>query len=178
MRGLACANAAAAGTSSDISAQEDMIGLEIRYFVYPPPVKIRLQAKFLPTTCREYQDERPRPSPRLRPGDTGHPTQRLAPGWAPRPAAGHLPGAPAVCGAAPCPPALPTRSMSSAITSLRTNTTGHRQALIRTWTGCQINADAVRDDLRAFVAGQLGRPAGVLIPDETGSNRRPSAFQD
>jgi hypothetical protein len=68
--------------------------------------------------------------------------------------------------------------MSSAITSLRTNTTGHRLALIRTWTGCQINADAVRDDLRAFVAGQLGRPAGVLIPDETGSNRRPSAFQD
>jgi hypothetical protein len=40
-------------------------------------------------------------------------------------------------------------------------------------------SDAVdSDDLRAFVAGQLGRPAGVLIPDETGSNRRPSAFQD
>jgi SRSO17 transposase len=39
------------------------------------------------------------------------------------------------------------------------------QRLLRTavW-----DADAVRDDLRAFVAGQLGRPAGVLIPDETG----------
>jgi len=42
----------AARTSSDISAQEDMIGLEIRYFVYPPPVKIRRrQAKCLPETC-------------------------------------------------------------------------------------------------------------------------------
>jgi len=39
------------------------------------------------------------------------------------------------------------------------------QRLLRTavW-----DADAVRDDLRAFVAAQLGHPAGVLIPDETG----------
>ena len=39
------------------------------------------------------------------------------------------------------------------------------QRLLRTavW-----DADAVRDDLRAFVAAQLGDPGGVLIPDETG----------
>lgn len=39
------------------------------------------------------------------------------------------------------------------------------QRLLRTavW-----DADAVRDDVRAFVAAQLGDPAGVLIPDETG----------
>lgn len=39
------------------------------------------------------------------------------------------------------------------------------QRLLRTavW-----DADAVRDDLRGFVAGQLGHPAGVLICDETG----------
>ena len=39
------------------------------------------------------------------------------------------------------------------------------QRLLRTavW-----DADVVRDDLRAFVAAQLGHPAGVLIPDETG----------
>jgi SRSO17 transposase len=39
------------------------------------------------------------------------------------------------------------------------------QKLLRTavW-----DADAVRDDLRGFVAGQLGDAAGVLIPDETG----------
>ena len=39
------------------------------------------------------------------------------------------------------------------------------QRLLRTavW-----DADAVRDDLRAFVAAQLGDAAGVLIPDETG----------
>jgi SRSO17 transposase len=39
------------------------------------------------------------------------------------------------------------------------------QRLLRTaaW-----DADAVRDDLRAFVAGQFGDAAGVLIPDETG----------
>lgn len=39
------------------------------------------------------------------------------------------------------------------------------QRLLRTavW-----DADAVRDDLRAFVAAKLGDAAGVLIPDETG----------
>src|SRR5205814_9615747 len=39
------------------------------------------------------------------------------------------------------------------------------QRLLRTavW-----DADAVRDDLRAFVTAQLGRPGGVLICDETG----------
>jgi SRSO17 transposase len=39
------------------------------------------------------------------------------------------------------------------------------QRLLRTaaW-----DADAVRDDVRAFVAAQLGDAAGVLIPDETG----------
>jgi SRSO17 transposase len=39
------------------------------------------------------------------------------------------------------------------------------QRLLRTavW-----DADAVRDDLRTFVAGQFGDAAGVLIPDETG----------
>jgi SRSO17 transposase len=39
------------------------------------------------------------------------------------------------------------------------------QRLLRTavW-----DADAVRDDVRAFAAAQFGRPAGVLIPDETG----------
>jgi SRSO17 transposase len=39
------------------------------------------------------------------------------------------------------------------------------QRLLRTaaW-----DADAVRDDVRAFVAGQLGQPDGVLVCDETG----------
>src|SRR5690349_22939651 len=46
------------------------------------------------------------------------------------------------------------------------------QRLLRTavW-----DADAVRDDLRAFVAAQLGHPAGVLIPDETGFLRKARA---
>src|SRR5262249_19462900 len=53
--GLACANAAPPGTSSDVSAQEDMIGLEIRYFVYPPPVKIHhLQATYPSSVIRTW----------------------------------------------------------------------------------------------------------------------------
>ena len=47
---------------------------------------------------------------------------------------------------------------------------GHEdpQAMQRLLRTAVWDADAVRDDLRAFVAGQLGRPGGVLIPDETG----------
>ena len=43
------------------------------------------------------------------------------------------------------------------------------QRLLRTavW-----DADAVRDDLRGFVAVRLGDPAEVLIPDETGFMKR------
>jgi SRSO17 transposase len=39
------------------------------------------------------------------------------------------------------------------------------QRLLRT---AKWDADAVRDDVRAYVAGHLGHPDGVLIPDETG----------
>jgi SRSO17 transposase len=47
---------------------------------------------------------------------------------------------------------------------------GHRgpqvmQRLLRT---ARWDADAVRDDVRAFVTGHLGHPDGVLIADETG----------
>src|SRR5579875_705197 len=47
---------------------------------------------------------------------------------------------------------------------------GHRdpQAMQRLLRTAVWDADAVRDDLRTFVAGQLGDPEGVLIPDETG----------
>jgi SRSO17 transposase len=39
------------------------------------------------------------------------------------------------------------------------------QRLLRT---AKWDADQVRDDVRAYVADQLGHPDGVLIPDETG----------
>jgi SRSO17 transposase len=45
---------------------------------------------------------------------------------------------------------------------------GGPQAMQRLLRTAAWDADAVRDDLRAFVAAQLGHPAGVLIPDETG----------
>jgi SRSO17 transposase len=47
---------------------------------------------------------------------------------------------------------------------------GHRdpQAMQRLLRTAVWDADAVRDDLRAFVAGRLGGPDGVLICDETG----------
>jgi SRSO17 transposase len=45
---------------------------------------------------------------------------------------------------------------------------GGPQAMQRLLRTAVWDADAVRDDLRAFVAAQLGHPAGVLIPDETG----------
>jgi SRSO17 transposase len=34
------------------------------------------------------------------------------------------------------------------------------------------DADAVRDDLRALIAGRLGDPEGVLVPDETGDLKK------
>jgi SRSO17 transposase len=43
------------------------------------------------------------------------------------------------------------------------------QRLLR-WADWDV--EGVRDDLRAYVAGQLGEPDGVLIADETGSSRR------
>ena len=42
------------------------------------------------------------------------------------------------------------------------------QAMQRLLRAAVRDADAVRDDLRGFVTAQLGDPAGVLIPDETG----------
>jgi len=45
---------------------------------------------------------------------------------------------------------------------------GDPQAMQRLLRTAAWDADAVRDDLRVFVAAQLGDPAGVLIPDETG----------
>ena len=42
------------------------------------------------------------------------------------------------------------------------------QAIQRLLCTAVWDADAVRDDLRTFVAAQLRRPGGVLIPDETG----------
>jgi SRSO17 transposase len=45
---------------------------------------------------------------------------------------------------------------------------GDPQAMQRLLRTAAWDADAVRDDLRAFVAAQLGHPAGVLICDETG----------
>src|SRR6516162_4670695 len=45
---------------------------------------------------------------------------------------------------------------------------GDPQAMQRLLRTAVWDADAVRDDVRAFVAGQLGDAAGVLIPDETG----------
>jgi SRSO17 transposase len=45
---------------------------------------------------------------------------------------------------------------------------GDPQAMQRLLRTAVWDADAVRDDLRGFVAGQLGDAAGVLIPDETG----------
>jgi SRSO17 transposase len=47
---------------------------------------------------------------------------------------------------------------------------GHRdpQAMQRLLRTAAWDADAVRDDLRGFVAGRLGDPGGVLICDETG----------
>ena len=45
---------------------------------------------------------------------------------------------------------------------------GDPQAMQRLLRTAVWDADAVRDDLRAFVAAQLGHAAGVLIPDETG----------
>ena len=48
--------------------------------------------------------------------------------------------------------------------------TGHGdpQAMQRLLRTAVWDADVVRDDLRVFVAAQLGHPAGVLIPDENG----------
>src|SRR6266540_3833809 len=47
---------------------------------------------------------------------------------------------------------------------------GHRgpQAMQRLLRTAVWDADAVRDDVREFVAGHLGHPDGVLIADETG----------
>jgi SRSO17 transposase len=47
---------------------------------------------------------------------------------------------------------------------------GHRgpQAMQRLLRTAVWDAEAVRDDVREFVAAHLGRPDGVLIPDETG----------
>jgi SRSO17 transposase len=45
---------------------------------------------------------------------------------------------------------------------------GDPQAMQRLLRTAAWDADKVRDDLRGFVAGQLGDPAGVLICDETG----------
>jgi SRSO17 transposase len=45
---------------------------------------------------------------------------------------------------------------------------GDPQAMQRLLRTAVWDADAVRDDLRAFVTVQLGRPGGVLICDETG----------
>jgi SRSO17 transposase len=45
---------------------------------------------------------------------------------------------------------------------------GDPQAMQRLLRTAVWDADAVRDDLRGFVAGQLGHKSGVLIPDETG----------
>ena len=45
---------------------------------------------------------------------------------------------------------------------------GDPQAMQRLLRAAVWDADAVRDDLRAFVAARLGDPAGVLICDETG----------
>ena len=45
---------------------------------------------------------------------------------------------------------------------------GDPQAMQRLLRTAVWDADAVRDDVRAFVAAQFGDAAGVLIPDETG----------
>ena len=45
---------------------------------------------------------------------------------------------------------------------------GDPQAMQRLLRTAAWDADAVRDDVRGFVAAQLGDAAGVLIPDETG----------
>jgi SRSO17 transposase len=45
---------------------------------------------------------------------------------------------------------------------------GDPQAMQRLLRTAVWDADALRDDLRAFVAARLGRPGGVLICDETG----------
>jgi SRSO17 transposase len=45
---------------------------------------------------------------------------------------------------------------------------GDPQAMQRLLRTAAWDADAVRDDVRAFVAARLGHPGGVLIPDETG----------
>jgi SRSO17 transposase len=45
---------------------------------------------------------------------------------------------------------------------------GDPQAMQRLLRTAVWDADAVRDDVRAFVAAQIGDAAGVLIPDETG----------
>src|SRR5690349_3403704 len=45
---------------------------------------------------------------------------------------------------------------------------GDPQAMQRLLRTAVWDADAVRDDLRAFMAARLGHPGGVLIPDETG----------
>jgi SRSO17 transposase len=45
---------------------------------------------------------------------------------------------------------------------------GDPQAMQRLLRTAVWDADAVRDDLRSFVAAQLGHAAGVLICDETG----------
>ena len=42
------------------------------------------------------------------------------------------------------------------------------QAMQRLLRTAAWDADAVRDDVRAFVAGQLGQPDGMLVCDETG----------
>src|SRR5262245_18000370 len=45
---------------------------------------------------------------------------------------------------------------------------GDPQAMQRLLRTAVWDADAVRDDLRGFVAGQLGDAGGVLVCDETG----------
>ena len=42
------------------------------------------------------------------------------------------------------------------------------QGVQRLLNGAEWDADAVRDDLRAYVVEHLGAPDGVLIVDETG----------
>src|SRR4249919_2545414 len=52
---------------------------------------------------------------------------------------------------------------------------GDPQAMQRLLRTAVWDADAVRDDLRSFVTAQLGDPAGVLIPDETGFLKKGTA---
>jgi SRSO17 transposase len=50
---------------------------------------------------------------------------------------------------------------------------GGPQAMQRLLREAVWDADAVRDDVRELVVDTLGRPDGVLIPDETGFLKTP-----